>query len=217
MNNNPNPSDAKAIQNEFYPLELSSQLNNTNSNIQWTRFDQVAVVVTLEEFGQKQTTTQTWPVATDSYQKIRSKLAQIKKLKQYDMPGQYTLISHLKDEKDTQAQWSFNSETDELKAIRTDLEKLGHLHYVKAHAYSELSEALYQQDNVEQAMKSLKAGIDALGDHYQNPDLLDDTGMKLVAGEGHEDKGEYETAFYLYKSVLESRMDVYSKINLSGS
>lgn len=52
-------------------------------------------------------------------------------------------------------------------------------------------------------------GLNTLGDRYASPDAVDDTGMRLVAAEAEERRGNLNTAATIRQRVLQTRLDLW--------
>lgn len=97
---------------------------------------------------------------------------------------------------------------DEAEARRA-LAALSHLRYSEAAAAHAAGAALSARGETEAALRAFEAGIEALGDLYQSPDLIDDTGMKLAMGRAARTQGRTVEAAALLSGVLESRLAAY--------
>ncbi len=64
-----------------------------------------------------------------------------------------------------------------------------------------------------EASKLFSEGIDVLGDLYRNPDIIDDTGMKLTLASIEEKSGNLQVSANIKKGVLESRLSIYEEKN----
>ena len=89
-----------------------------------------------------------------------------------------------------------------------------HMHYKKSLTMLESGRDILKEkkrDNEEKAIEAFQSGIKTLGDLYKHPDLIDDTGMKLMLAESNSENGNTAEAIVLFERVLESRLTVYEE------
>ena len=65
------------------------------------------------------------------------------------------------------------------------------------------------QNNWIQANTQLKKGLNALGDRYFNPNILNDSGMKIIVADDFEKKGLLEKSARLRLRILQGRLDQF--------
>lgn len=105
--------------------------------------------------------------------------------------------------------WDDAHETPDLAAARAFFEGAGHLAFALAAAYRTRAAVVLEQGHTEEGVNALRAGIDTLGDRYWNPEVLDDTGMKLVLATHSLKQGNLELAQNLLQGVLGARLALY--------
>lgn len=107
--------------------------------------------------------------------------------------------------------WSAADETAPLAQIRSVIDKAAHLAYRVAILALARGRDEARRGADEQACGTYLAGLDALGDRYAGPDLLDDTGMKLLLAHEHREQHRYKAAATIYERILEARVTVYAE------
>lgn len=109
----------------------------------------------------------------------------------------------------TTVSWTLSNESAKQRQVRVELERLAHVHYVEAIAFLKRGRALGEK--YESAIRAFESGLEALGDRYTGPDLLDDTGAKLILAESVRAHGDLRQGATLTERVLESRIAAYAQ------
>lgn len=107
--------------------------------------------------------------------------------------------------------WSLATETHLLRQVRQGFDNLAHLHYTEAIAALELGHNLSAMDRQRDAIAAFRLGIEALGDRYVGPNLIDDTNAKFILAEHSLRINKMAQAAALFERVLESRTQAYQR------
>lgn len=81
--------------------------------------------------------------------------------------------------------------------------------YLQAQAALDEGASRLSAGRAEEAIARLQEGLAALGDRYRTPDLIDDTGMKLLAAEDNQRAGRTPEAAEVMRRVLAARLSLY--------
>ena len=108
------------------------------------------------------------------------------------------------------ATWNAVDEPPHLREARENIELFAHIRFFIAKAMLIYGDQLQAAMDYAAAIRTYRIGTDELANLYSSPELLDDTGMKLVLAKSRREKGDLETAATLYGRVLESRVAMYS-------
>jgi tetratricopeptide (TPR) repeat protein len=111
----------------------------------------------------------------------------------------------------TRLVWSAADEPERLAEARAHIQQVAHLAYHEAKLALELGREQARRNDYEQACRSYRAALDALGDRYAGPELIDDTGLKLRLAREQERRGNLQAAAALYERILEARLTVYEQ------
>jgi len=84
-----------------------------------------------------------------------------------------------------------------------------HIPFMRASAAWDAGRALVEGGQLADAITVFRGGIEALGDRYKTPELIDDTGTKATLAEMKRKAGDLTTAAVLYDRVLEARISAY--------
>jgi hypothetical protein len=73
-----------------------------------------------------------------------------------------------------------------------------------------------EEDSWDVVVFPVAEGLAELGDHYVTPEIIDDSGMKLVAAQQAENEGDWKTALLIRHEVLKARYAMFQeKIGVS--
>jgi hypothetical protein len=72
-----------------------------------------------------------------------------------------------------------------------------------------VGEERLEKGQMQEALASCRAGINAVGDRYLTSDTLDDSGQKLVAADLQARNGKYREAALMTCRILRSRLDLW--------
>ena len=111
----------------------------------------------------------------------------------------------------TRIVWSPGGEPEPLAETRRHLQQAAHLAYYEARLALERGRDDAQRDEYDQACRTYRAGLDALGDRYAGPELDDDTEVKLLLARSREREGNFAAAAAILERVLEARLTVYAQ------
>lgn len=152
--------------------------------------------------------TQLQPMALDQY---REEIAAMKResLVTDSRPGFLATVINPKGETKV-GSWDMAQESPDQAKLRGQLESVAHLRYAVALAYFGAGDQAEKSHNAAMAAEAFKAGVEEMGDTYQNPEVLDDSGMKLVAARSKEKSAGIEAAGPIYRRVLETRLSLYA-------
>jgi hypothetical protein len=114
-------------------------------------------------------------------------------------------------------EWSTKSESALQTEIRRRIEIFGHIACTEAISYWKWAKNAFGINHKNDAISLLKLGIKALGDKYQNEGLVDDTGMKLIIAEENFKNGKIDDSYWVYKRVLEARIQDYIRFYAPGN
>jgi hypothetical protein len=185
-------------------------------NLSWTEPGQVTVTSPKLAPDGNAPPPVTIAVRADQQQRLQSLLGQVAE------PPAAARGSYVLDLKPGEAGarrlvWSPHEESAQLAQLRSDLDQTGHLSYhVAAHALARgRNEAERGED--EHACPTYLAGLDALGDRYFSPGLLDDTGMKLILARDNVREHRFKAAALMLERILEARLQVYVEREASAS
>jgi hypothetical protein len=84
---------------------------------------------------------------------------------------------------------------------------------MKVQRYYDSGNEKYKIGNYLEAIYLFKKGIEELGDCYDTPGLLDDTGTKFLMAKSEERRQNLDNAAYSLRSVLRDRLLLYDKLN----
>ena len=199
--------DVETNKDSFSALEFVRKRTTGQITIQWDAPEQVVVSVWL--IGKPEVKLErTWQGPPTGAEKIRAEVTFLQDEK-LDRVEEYTLRSMPEGAAAATVIWSDGAETEKMASLRRMLEEAGHLHCAEAMAYLKRGRVLVADKDHSKAVQPLRVGIEILGDRYEDPDSIDDTGMKLVMARSNQEKEEFETAATLLDRVLESRIRQY--------
>src|SRR5262249_17306181 len=124
---------------------------------------------------------------------------------------EYSLEVRAPDASPVIRSWSAATETDPLREIRTAFEDLSQVRYTQALLGLSYGRSLVERGRRPDAVGIFRRGIEALGDNYYSPELVDDTGTKLLLAENFASKGDWERAATVFDRVLEAPLQVYAQ------
>jgi hypothetical protein len=185
--------------------------------VRWDRPARVGVSVQLPGAGPEKTFERAWQGTPADAEALQAALAG-----QRDRgtgPGgdsDFSLRLSRAGKKFAARDWTSAGEPRDLAELRGRLERLGHVPCAVAMACWRRGDAYARDGLAQQAAASFREGVRALGNHYQHPDTIDDTGMKLVLADANERKREYAVAATLLGRVLESRIQMYILHHMKG-
>lgn len=84
---------------------------------------------------------------------------------------------------------------------------------MKVKKYFDFGNENYISKNYLEAIFFFKKGIEELGNCYDSPGLLDDTGTKFLMAKSEERKQNYFNAADGFRSVLNNRLSLYEELN----
>ena len=84
---------------------------------------------------------------------------------------------------------------------------------MKVRKYLDSGNENYEIGNYSEAIYLFKKGIEELGDCYDSPGLLDDTGTKFLMAKSEERRRNFEYAAHGLRSVLKDRLSLYERLN----
>ena len=202
----------KAYESDFISLEFVSKRDGGQATIRWLKPTSVVTRVILPGTGPERPIERNWDGLPEDTQRVQASIAGLRN-KKLGRNDDYELQVISRGQKFATLVWDGDQETEELSDLRRMLERIGHLKFVEALAYLERGRAFVERGELASAIKSLRTGIQILGDLYVSPATEDDTGMKLVLAEHKEENGELDTALSLFERVLESRISEYLRLH----
>jgi hypothetical protein len=199
------------IANQAFPyLRFSEPGPVGRATITWTDPTRIAVTVVADPNDPAAARSVSWPVEQDPGRALHALIGSAARL-----PGQdgqdYSLEVRGSDAAPAIRSWSAATETDPLREIRTALENLAQIRYTQALLGLSYGRSLAERGRRADAVGIFRRGIEALGDSYYGPELVDDTGTKLLLAENFASKGDWERAATVFDRVLEARLQVYAQ------
>ncbi len=78
--------------------------------------------------------------------------------------------------------------------------------YQRATHLLEVAHEGFRKGDLEAGLKALHEGVDALGDRYVSPNVVDDTGLELTLADVTESQGMLGAAYAKRRAALEERV-----------
>lgn len=79
--------------------------------------------------------------------------------------------------------------------------------------YFDRGKKLREQGNNEAAIREFSTALEMLGDSYQHPSVIDDTGTKLALAQHEAERGNVQVAATLYERVVASRLALQERLH----
>jgi|GEM_PF-3430568 ABC-type transporter Mla MlaB component len=196
----------------FVTATLSAEAEGWTTVIEWTHPDTVKTTLELQRDGETSRFERMWKETPEGLTELQSSLASLR-TGGSGWSGAISLV--LGGEHDSPAihLWSAGSEPANLMAARVGLERVGHLDFARAALLLERGRASRAAGHDAASIRDLAMGLQALGDSYSHPSVIDDTGMMMVLAQYEQEQGNLPAAAILYERVLESRVTVYEQLH----
>lgn len=205
---------ALIVSADFVSLEFSSQRPHAAVTVAWPKPDSVTVEVKLSGEGPAARRECTWKGLPPGAPRVQDALGGL--TKPAGSGGDDNVLRLRRAGAETTVAWSAAAETPEQAQLREALEAATHMSYAEAGAHFERGRALAAAGDHAAGLKSLRTGIEVLGERFRGPHQRDDTGTKLAFARAKEKDGDLKTAYTLVERALESRLSEYRRIHLSG-
>lgn len=197
----------KAMSNEKQlAVELNEYRHGDHIQVHWSKLGKASV--TLRMAGTAAPTAWTGTPLKDHLATVEKMLSQIRASKN---GKDFQLKVNWPERAATMVAWNATGEPSDLRELRREMEFMTHVPYVVAKGALVHGNELESKKDYAAAVHAYRGGVDELANLYSSPDLLDDTGMKLVLAESQEENGDTKTAATVYGRVLESRIHAYSE------
>lgn len=197
---------------EFINVEFVSQHNGRQATLRWLTLQSVVVAVRITGNGAEKLTELHWTGTPAQAAAMQATLTGLRNQRLGRQP-EYELRLARQGQTIANLVWDAQAEPENLTKLRNWLEKIGHLQAAEAIAYQRRGCEVAKKGDLALAAQAFRAGIQALGDLYRDPDTIDDTGMKLVLADHNKKIGKSEIAMNLFARVLEARIDEYLRLH----